>query len=186
MVLLMIDSKTLGEVIISFRGVFLVVLIFSASYLSPYMGCNIQSILKKNTGLKHLLLFLIIFFTISLVSPLNDTVNNPFIELLKSIIVYVVFILLNGLHSYSVLLVIALFGLLVFITNIHFYYKDVVKDKRKYKYIEDFMFIVEICLLIGIFIIILLNIARHVGDNSSLNTIKRLFLLKSCKQNKIS
>ena len=99
----MINSDQLSNVIISFRGVFLVVLIFSASYLTPYMGCNVQNLLKMNSPMKHLLLFLLIYFTINLVSPLDKNISNPVVELIKSVGVYFVFLLLNILDSYSII-----------------------------------------------------------------------------------
>tara|TARA_B100000424_G_scaffold271657_2_gene275574 strand:- start:3521 stop:4045 length:525 start_codon:yes stop_codon:yes gene_type:complete len=174
----MITQDKMSDIIISFRGVFLVVLIFSASYLSPYIGCNIQNILKKNAVMKHLLLFLLIFFTISLVSPLDKKVSNPLIELIKSAGVYFIFLLLNILDSYSVILVLILFALLVFTTNSHFYYKDTVVDKKKYKYIEDFMYIIELCLLIGIFIIIVMSLFKK-KTRSLISS--RFFKLEKCK-----
>ena len=112
------------------------------------MGCNIQ-IYKNNKYMKHLLLFLLIFFTINLVSPLDTKIANPLIELVKSIGVYFIFLLLNLLDSYSIILVLVLFALLVFTTNSHFYFKDNVIDKNKYKYVEDLLYITELCLLIA-------------------------------------
>jgi len=173
----MINSDQLSNVIISFRGVFLVVLIFSASYLTPYMGCNVQNLLKMNSPMKHLLLFLLIYFTINLVSPLDKNISNPVVELIKSVGVYFVFLLLNILDSYSIILVLVLFAILVFATNAHFYYKDSVVDKKKFKYIEDFLYIIEICLLLGIFIIIIINGFRK---NTGKKIMKHFIKLEKC------
>ncbi len=127
--------------------------------------------------MKHLLLFLLIYFTINLVSPLDKNISNPVVELIKSVGVYFVFLLLNILDSYSIILVLVLFAILVFATNAHFYYKDSVVDKKKFKYIEDFLYIIEICLLLGIFIIIIINGFRK---NTGKKIMKHFIKLEKC------
>ena len=65
-----------------------------------------------------------------------------------------------------------------FTTNSHFYYKDTLFDKKKYKYIEDFLYIIELCLLIGIFIIITMNFFKK-KTRSLISS--RFFKLEKCK-----
>ena len=44
---------------ISLRGVFLALILFCASFLTPYIGCNYQYILKTNKYVRYLVLFLV-------------------------------------------------------------------------------------------------------------------------------
>lgn len=151
----MIDEHSL---FLSLKGVFLALLIFSASFLAPYVGCNFQSKLKNATFFKYFLLFLVIYFSINLVDPQNQSKENPVFPLLKSVFVFIVFMLLNTLSSTSLYLVLTLFALLILTNNYYYYYHAVVIDKKKYKYVEDLIIATEYGLSFSIFIILIVSL----------------------------
>ena len=123
------DEKSL---FISLKGVFLALLVFSASFLAPYVGCNIQSKLKNAKFFKYFLLFLVIYFSINLVDPAIEKRENPLFPLLRSVFVFLIFMLLNILQKSSLYLVLTLFALLILTNNYYYYYKDTVVDKKKF------------------------------------------------------
>jgi hypothetical protein len=151
----MIDEHSL---FLSLKGVFLALLIFSASFLAPYVGCNFQSKLKNATFFKYFLLFLVIYFSINLVDPQNESKENPIYPLLKSTFVFIVFTLLNALSSTSLYLVLILFALLILTNNYYYYYHAIVVDKKKYKYVEDLIVATEYGLTFSIFIILIVSL----------------------------
>ena len=151
----MIDEHSL---FLSLKGVFLALLIFSASFLAPYVGCNFQSKLKNATFFKYFLLFLVIYFSINLVDPQNESKENPIFPLLKSVFVFIVFMLLNTLSSTSLYLVLTLFALLILTNNYYYYFHAIVVDKKKYKYVEDLIIATEYGLSFAIFIILIVSL----------------------------
>ena len=160
-----------NDIFLSLRGVFFVLLIFSASYLAPYIGCNFQNILAKNNYFKHGLLFFMIFFTINLVYPQKKKMSNPLIILFKSCFVYILFVFLNILPQNSILLIMILFALLLLSTNYYYYYHDVVVDKKKYKYIEDIIKACQYGLAFSIFTVIVIGLTQNK---------KQIFKLTKC------
>ena len=124
----MINEQSL---FLSLKGVFLALLIFSASFLAPYVGCNFQLKLKNATFFKYFLLFLVIYFSINLVDPQNESKENPIFPLLKSVFVFIVFMLLNTLSSTSLYLVLTLFALLILTNNYYYYFHAIVVDKKR-------------------------------------------------------
>lgn len=151
---------------ISLKGVFLAILIFSASFLAPYVGCNFQNKLKKDNFFKYFLLFLVIYFSINLVDPQTEEKENPVYPLMKSIFVFIVFMLLNAMDKSSLVLILTLFALLILSNNYYYYYHDIVVDKKKYKYIEDIIVAIEYGLSFSIITIVLVSlIMKNRGVN---------------------
>ena len=159
---------------ITLRGVFLALLLFCASFLAPYIGCNYQFILKQNYYTRYILLFLIIYFSINLVDPNVGTKENPFMTILKSIIVFFTFLILNNLHITSIVLVLVLFAILIFTSRYYEYYKETTINKDKNKFTQDILLVIQFVLsisIIGILILLLfLNNKKNVP----------LFLLDKC------
>ena len=146
-----------NNLFISLKGVFLALIIFSASFLAPYVGCNFQEKLKKGRVFRYFLLFLVIYFSVNLVDPSKNKKENPIFPLLKSVFVFFVFLLLSMLSISTIYLVLTLFAILILTNNYYYYYHDVVVDKKKYKYIEDIIIAIEYGLSFSIFIILLVS-----------------------------
>ena len=88
-------------IFITLRGVFLALLIFCASFLAPYIGCNYQELLKYSKTTRYVFLFLIIYFSINLIDPNSQNKENPIIIILKSFIVMGIFVILNNIDISS-------------------------------------------------------------------------------------
>tara|TARA_B100000123_G_scaffold272350_1_gene254731 strand:- start:5630 stop:6142 length:513 start_codon:yes stop_codon:yes gene_type:complete len=155
----MINSNifTQDNFFISLKGVFLSLLIFSASFLAPYVGCNFQEKLKTGKLFRYFLLFLVIYFSVNLVDPSSKKRENPIFSVIKSIFVLIIFMLLNMLSKTVLYLILTLFALLILTNNYYYYYHDIVVDKKKYKYVEDIIIAIQYGLSFSIFIILLVS-----------------------------
>ena len=147
---------------ISLRGVFLALILFCASFLTPYIGCNYQYILKTNKYVRYLVLFLVIYFSINLVNPNLKSIENPFIAVSRSIFVFFIFILLNKIPVTTIVLTMTMFALLVFSSKYYMYLKE---DYKNNNLILDTLQIIQWVLVI--FIILLLFISLFQSNNTN-------------------
>ena len=161
-------------IFVTLRGVFLALLIFSASFLAPYMGCNYQAILKQDIYTRYLLLFLVIYFSINLVDPELGNKENPFIVVIKSFFVFLIFLLLNQLDITSIILVLVLFAFLIFTSKYYLYFKETVVNKNKHKFTQDILLVIQIVLSICIFSILIISLFMK-------SSIWEITILDKCK-----
>ena len=157
---------------ISLRGVFLALILFCASFLTPYIGCNYQYILKTNKAVRYLVLFLVIYFSINLVNPSIKSVENPFIAVSRSIFVFFIFILLNKIPVTTIILTMTFFALLVFSSKYYMYLKE---DYKNNNFTLDFLQIIQ-WVLVGIIVLLLFISLFKTENNDHRGTIE----LKKC------
>lgn len=144
-------------IFITMRGVFLALILFCASFLSPYIGCNYQYILRKTPYIRYIILFLVIYFSIDLVDPNIKTVENPMYAIIRSLFVFLVFILLNNLPIMTLLTILIFFSLLVITSKYYTYFKQDVSTEKQ-KTLIDILYITQWVLLICIVILLALSL----------------------------
>lgn len=175
------EFQKYNPLFITLRGVFLAMILFFASFLSPYIGCNYQYIMKIHPISRYLMLFLVIYFSINLVDPETETLENPIYSVIRSIFVFFVFILLNNIHVNTILVMMTFFALLVLSSNYYSYFKQAhlnISESQTMKL--DILHIVQRVIVICIFI--LLIISFFIKDKEDKQTS---FLLNKCSQMKI-
>ena len=150
------DEENL-HLINSLKGAFIMVLLLSASFLSTSLGCKMQYLLKHNRVLRHVLLVCIIYFTISLSSPLSSTIPDPTLKLVKTIFVYILFLLFNTLNANYTVFVIIIFVVLFITTNYKNYYEETEQDKNKVKELKDNIYLFEILIVTILIVSIILG-----------------------------
>lgn len=161
-------------IFITMRGVFLALILFCASFLSPYIGCNYQYIMKTKPYIRYIILFLVIYFSIDLVDPNIKTIENPIYAIIRSLFVFLVFILLNNLPVMTLLTIMIFFSLLVVTSKYYSYYKQASLNVNENQRIHiDFLYIVQWVLIICIVILLLLSFFNKDKSNRSL-------ILKEC------
>ena len=160
-------------IFLTLRGVFLALLIFSASFLAPYLGCNFQHLLKNEPYTRYLLLFLVIYFSINLADPDLGNKEHPAYVLLKSFFVFLIFMILNEISINSIIFVLVLFALLIFTSKYYSFFKETTSTTNTNFFLADMLLIVQILLSISIFIILIIS---YFFDKSPRNN-----LLKKCK-----
>jgi len=146
---------------VSVRGVFLALILFCASFLTPYIGCNYQYILKTTPAVRYLVLFLVIYFSINLVDPDIKTIENPLETIYRSIFVFFIFLLLNRIPLTIIVLTMTFFALLVFTSKYYMYLKQDYKNNNSSL---DFLQLTQWVL---IFVIVLLLVISFFKSDTS-------------------
>ena len=167
--------KEYSHFLITIRGVFLALILFCASFLAPYIGCNYQNKLKTSKTMRYLLLFLVIYFSINLVDSDIDGVENPLFSIIKSIFVFATFLLLNAIDSSSIIITLVLFPLLILTSKYYSYFKKFTHNPD-----ETILTLLNIIQIILAFSIIVLLIISTVFSKSKKKFID-YFLLKKCE-----
>jgi hypothetical protein len=178
------------DIFTTLRGVFLALLVFSASFLAPYVGCNYQTLLKQNIIARYTLLFLIIYFSINLVDP-NDTskspkeqFENPFRTIIRSVIVFVIFIMMSSVDVTSIILILSLFALLLFTYKYYSYFVATTVNVNEHKFTHDLLLIIQIVLsvcIIGILILSILFPSNVMTSSNKHISIKGRIDLHACQ-----
>lgn len=78
------------------KGVFLLLLAVSGNFVAETLGCNTHELLKTNMFAKHILVFMILYFTISFTS--NDDAPDPKRNLIAAALVYGFFIMFTRMR----------------------------------------------------------------------------------------
>ena len=141
--------------LITIRGVFLALLLFCASFLSPYIGCSYQKILKENIYVRYLLLFIVIYFSINLVDPDIESSEDPIYSLIKSVFVFFIFLLLNAIDASAIIITIILFALLIITSKYHSYFTNIGVNSNDKQLV--LLNIAQIALSISIIILLILS-----------------------------
>ena len=162
-------------VFITLRGVFFAIILFCASFLSPYIGCNYQFILKTRPWIRYLVLFLVIYFSVNLVNPNLKTLEHPIYAIIRSLFVFIVFLLLNNIPIMTVVTIMVFFAFLVLASKYHAYYKqdDLNRDKNQKNNI-NLLEILQGVLVVSIFILLFLSMFGKERKHTSI-------ALKKCK-----
>jgi hypothetical protein len=113
--------------------IFILILIVCAEYLKELMPCKLDNILKNNIYVKHFFCFLtLLFFVVITTEPLKD--KNLKEIIVKSIILYILFILLIKNDYRIFLIVMVLLGLIYIISIKKYELIDLIeKEKNKDK-----------------------------------------------------
>ena len=109
------------------KGLFLLILAISANFVGELLGCKTQKLLTENMLAKHIVLLLLIYFTVDLTS---STVSNPMDTLKSTIQLWVFYILFTKLDTtFTSILFLLLFTL--YIANNYLEYLKVKTDKSE-------------------------------------------------------
>ena len=147
---------------ITLRGVFLALILFCASFLSPYIGCNYQTILKQEKWTRYLILYLVIYISINLTDPDIDTQENPIFIIIKTTFVFVIFLLLNNITMNSIIMMLVLFSLLILTSKYYYYYKKQNNNYENENVSLDLLYVIQFILATSIIILLLVSLIMNV------------------------
>ena len=168
--------KEYSHFLITIRGVFLALILFCASFLAPYIGCNYQQKLKTSMAMRYLLLFLVIYFSINLVDSDIKGVENPLFSIVKSVFVFSIFLLLNAIDSSSIIITIILFTLLILSSKYYSYFKNSTHNPDET--ILNLLIITQIILAFSIIIMLVLSTIFSKTKRKASD----YFMMKKCKK----
>jgi hypothetical protein len=143
-----------NDIFVTLRGVFLALILFCASFLAPYIGCNYQNILKTNYYTRYLILFLVIYFSINLTDDNSGLPEHPMYAIMKSLIVFCLFLLLNNINISVIVILLVLFALLIIISKYYNYYKQANLNVNNEKVKLDVLYVAEITLSVSIVLLL--------------------------------
>ena len=116
-----------SELSYKLKGVFLILLVIFANFLAQLFPCSLQKLFNDNIFAKHILILLLIFYTIHI----NDDINHHPAEILfYSVLIYFIFLLFSKQNL--VFAIIALILLVAKYINYSFiqYYDNLTKPKK--------------------------------------------------------
>lgn len=167
-----IKKGQFSNFIITLKGVFLAFVLFFSSFLSPYIGCNYQSIMNTNSRLRQFVLFIVIYFSINLVDPNKRGIEHPIMGILKTIAVYIMFMLLSNIEIEATVIMLCLLTLLVLISKFNSYYESSILSKDDRKKYKDISSIFEIGIGVSICLVLLLSLVSRKNISIQLERCK--------------
>lgn len=102
------------------KGVFLLLLAVGGNFVAETLGCNMHKLLKTNIFAKHLLLFMILYFTISFTS--HHDVPDPINNLTNATLVYGFFIMFTRMRLHITILAFFVLMILYLLSEFITYY----------------------------------------------------------------
>ena len=144
--------------------------------LAKHLRFHYQSKLNTSMAMRYLLLFLVIYFSINLVDSDIDGVENPLYSVVKSIFVFLTFLLLNAIDSSSIIITLVLFTLLILTSKYYSYFKNLTHNPD-----ETILTLLNVIQIILAFSIIVL-LAISTLFRQSKKRFTDYFLLRKCER----
>tara|TARA_B100000575_G_scaffold114219_1_gene90857 strand:+ start:54 stop:584 length:531 start_codon:yes stop_codon:yes gene_type:complete len=113
----------------SIKGLFLLILAVSANFVGNLLGCKTQKLLTENMFAKHIVLMLLIYFTVDLTS---DKINHPIDTLKLTVELWVFYVLFTKLDmTFTMIIFSLLCGLYVSSNYLNYLKKKVEKTDQE-------------------------------------------------------
>ena len=131
------------------KGVFLVLLALYGNYIAETLGCKTQKILLENIYLKHLLIFMLIFFATDFTYPGIDL--SPISTFKYALIIYIIILMCSRMNMNFT---ITTFGIatLIYITIIYIDYYNTKPNNeliiKKLEYIKKFLTVIGLVIIV--------------------------------------
>ena len=165
------------------KGVFLLLLAVSGNFVAETLGCNTHQLLKTNMFAKHLLVFMILYFTISFTS--HEEAPDPKKNLIGAALVYGFFIMFTRMRLNITIWAFFVLMILYLLSEFITYYTshpgkvpanrmEILVDIQKTLYV-----LLPIIVLYG-FIVYMYDEYRVNGKNKS-KLLKIIFGVPRCK-----
>lgn len=130
------------------KSIFLMLLAISGGYVAQTLGCKTQKILTENMYVKHLVVFLVIYFTSSV---LNEN-KHPNDSLVNTLIIYTLYLLFTKMSIEFTLGVLFLLGLNYILSRYINYYESNDIEQEKVKNFKDIQAKITIISVVSILI----------------------------------
>lgn len=163
------------------KEIFLLILAVSGNFVKETLSCKTQKLLNENMLAKHLIVFLIIYFSLGFTS---EKPSHPVELATNSLIIWVLFLLITKMSLEFTILVFVLLSVRYILTDYIEYYKSENEEKNK-DLIENVNLLGEYIssLIIGLVILgFTLYLRRQYKDHyGSWSTFKFIFGVSKCK-----
>jgi len=177
-------------------GVFLLFLAISGNFLVETLGCHTQQLLTNSIVAKQIMIFFIIFFTIDFS---NVVVEEPSVKFIKTVLVYVFYLLFTKMNERPTLIVFILLIITYIVNSYKRYYSfrfeeitnssvELHKEKKHHQKMADYLLRLEAILLFTIMITILVGFYyfynQKLKKNKNLKLIDLLVGIVKCDKTK--
>lgn len=167
-------------------GIFLLFLAVSGNFIGETFSCNLQRLLKSNMIAKHVLLLIILYFSINFSGKKDDEYfSHPLHTLNSTFMIYLLFLLFTKMDIYFTIFVVILLTILYILHDYIVYCEHHKKDK---KYIDNLTLFSNILIVFLILVILLgfiLYLSKQYNDHSQdWSTIKFIFGVVKCGSKK--
>lgn len=148
------------------KGIYLLVLAISGNFIAETLGCKTQKLLTENMYAKHIIIILILYFSIGFTTSDNDNPIHPMTIFKMTIIIYILFLFFIKLNLYFTIIVFTLLTLCyINLTFIDYYKKTDSDNKNLILYHEKIQKILYILIPIFIFIGFTLYFKKQYNDH---------------------
>ncbi len=129
------------------KAVFLLFIAISANFLGNTLNCNLQKELSENPLLRHLFLYIIVYFTIDFTSKSDMSPEEVFY---KSIMIYIFYIILTK-QTFETFIILFLLLITVYYlyTKINYENSKKIDTKQTEQTMDYIVYIIAIVSLIG-------------------------------------
>jgi len=166
------------------KGIFLLILAVSGNFVAETMGCKTQQLLTENMFVKHVVLYLIIFFALGFTSEDNALPSKIARE---ALIVWMFFVMFTRMSLFFTMIVFLLLAFRYVINTYIEHYKQKSEKKNK-KLIENLKNKGEIVVYVILLTLILgfsLYFRKQYNDwalkHKKWSTFKFIFGVRECK-----
>ena len=164
------------------RGILLFIIAVSGNFIAELLSCKTQKLLTTNMYTKHFIGLLIIYFAIGFTN--NEKTVHPFLTLLNSLIVYILFILFSKMNLYFTVICFSLLIILYVLNDFNSYYtenNDENKNDENIKIIKKIENVLYIILTLAILCGFFIYFIKQQKDKGKLwETSKFIFGISKC------
>jgi hypothetical protein len=161
------------------KGVFLLVLAVCGNFVAETLGCKTQKLLSENIFAKHVIVIMIIFFSINLTG--NSDIH-PNINMAKSLFVWFLFLIFTKMSLNFTVIVFTLIMVVYILDTYIDYYQKKNKDTKLLSSIQNNIYYLIISLIVVGFILYFNKQYKDYKDNW--DTVTFLFGKTICESRK--
>jgi len=132
----------LGNIV---KGLGIIFLLISASFLGESLGCQIQKILANNIYAKHLLIFISIYFSIDMFSNKS---RNPLLDIRDTVLIWVLFLFFTKMHLSMTIAALCMLIIARIVSKYEQYLIDNNKSVDNIKQIKNSFLVITVVLII--------------------------------------
>lgn len=159
-------------------AIFLILLAISSNFLGDTLTCETKKILSDNIYFKFIVIYCLIYFSISLASQANNTPLHPLMVTLASIFIFIFYLLFIKCNIFFVFTIFIILFILLVLSNYVYYINDSkqMDNNEKKKKLTKIKLIFKI--LSGIMIILLIfGFLQYIRKELRCNNISFLKII---------
>ena len=161
------------------KGVFLLILAVCGNFVAETLGCKTQKLLSENMFAKHIIVIMIIFFSINLT---GNTDIHPNVNILKSLFVWFLFLIFTKMSLNFTMIAFSLVMIVYVLDTYIDYYTKKNKDTELLKYIQTNMYYLIVSLIVIGFILYFNK--QYVDYRDNWDSVKFIFGKSICESRK--